>query len=303
MQRGSRNELLRLGGQPMDKLPVYYGVRDRGAVVLRDEELHAVRIVAEDDNGNISEVGFRVKRAGRTAQASVNEQTSVNAQAAGMQADGMQADGTPADCRRQFSYSMDGASVTIPAGALYESILYKQSSQEVAQPRMKHYSPVYTLHNDNVPLHQAITIAIDVADVPDAVKPKLCLARIAADGRYRYAAAKHEGGRVSGKVRAFGRYVVVADKTPPVIKPSFSEGADLTGAKSISLTLSDNFSGVPSFSATIDGQWIAFEQRGNTITHFFNPERISYNGAAHTLKITATDSKGNSATLTRKFVR
>ena len=96
----------------------------------------------------------------------------------------------------------------------------------------------------------------------------------------------------------------MADTVPPVIKPSFAKGADLRNAKSVYFIITDNFSGVASYSATIDGNWIAFEQgKGGRITHRFDPARIGYNGGRHELEITVTDGAGNSKTMKTEFIK
>lgn len=296
MQEGNRNQLLRLARQQGNKLPVFTEMNRTGLIVLEDGEPHPVEIRVLDDNGNVSTLSFNVKR--RSGQSQFYTANDV--------------EGIPVDCRRTFSQSLPGVEVTIPAGALYESVFYRQREDDPEPPAsgnarsMKRYSPIHSLHERRVPLHSAITLSVTpVGDIPSSMRSKLCLATVSDDGtRYTYAGGGYSDGGVTGSLRSFGRYCVVADTIPPRITPSFSGGADLRGAKSIYFTVTDDFSGVASYTATIDGQWIAFEQgRAGRITHFFDPSRIEYNGGTHTLVLTATDSKGNSSTLTRQFVK
>ena len=93
--------------------------------------------------------------------------------------------------------------------------------------------------------------------------------------------------------------------TPPTVTASFADGAALKDKKSITCTLKDDFSGVASFEATIDGQWILFEQNtmNSTVTHHFDGTRIKYEGGKHELVLTVKDNRGNSTTLRRSFTR
>ena len=296
MQEGNRNQLLRLARQEGNELPVFTTVRDGGLIVLDDDLVHPVEIKVFDDNGNLSTLSFNIKR-----RSSQNQFYNAN-----------DVVGVQVDCKKSFTQSLPGVEVSIPAGALYESIFYRQEEAD-EHPRsggnaskMKRYSPVYSLHDSEVPLHSALTLSITPSeDIPQSLADKLCLASVSGDGsRYSYAGGSYSNGVVTGSLRSFGRYCIVADTIPPRILSSFSDGADLRRTKSIYFTTSDDFSGVASYTATIDGQWIAFEQgRGGRITHYFDLSPVQYDGGSHTLEITVKDSKGNTTTLTREFVR
>lgn len=292
MQKGSRNELLRLAVQENNKLPFYSDVRNRGAVCLADGDVHRVDISAWDDSGNVSTVSLRVRR--RRS----GEKPPVPAKLL---------EGMPVYCNKSFARNENGAYVAIPAGALYEPIFYTQnidSSPERSPDGRKLYSPVHAIHREDVPLHKAIDVSIDVSGVPAGFESKLCLARVSADGtKYTYAGGKYEKGRMVCSVRNFGKYCVTADNKPPTVTPSFKDGENLSSKSSVSFTLRDDFAGVASFNAAIDGKWIAFEQQGAVITHYFDPSRITYNGGEHELSITVTDNVGNSTTLKRKFIK
>ena len=287
MQKGQRNEFLRLAVQAGNLLPVYSSVKERGAVMPRSGEEHEMELEVEDDNWNVSKLAFRVKLRGD------GRVFSPDAPAGAM----------PAAIRKVFSHSADGLSISIPADALYEPVFYSQAVDSLAKTGRKLYSPVYTVHDETIPLHTAATISINAPEAPASLRGKLCFVYISADGKCSHASAQWAGGKVTGKVRAFGRYAVTADNVAPTITPSFEEGADLAARQSITFTLRDDFSGVESFTATIDGKWIAFDRKGAVITHEFDGSRFTYDGRQHNLVISVSDAKGNSATLKRSFVR
>lgn len=292
MQKGARNEFLRLAVQANNKLPVYSGVKNRGALYLKDNDVHSVEIAAADDNGNVSELSFKVKRRDEGVEAALAESAK---------------EGTPLDHKKQFVNNGDGLYVTIPANSLYEPVLYNQeiiASLERTPEGRKIYSPVYSIHKDDVPLHTAMTVSVDAPEVPANLLPKLCLARVSANGNgYSYAGGKYANGKVTASLRNFGRYCVVADNKAPTITPSFAEGADLREKSSLAFTLKDDFSGIASFNVTLDGKWVPFEQQGSVITHYFDPSKIEYKGGKHEIVISVTDNKGNTGSLKRSFIR
>ena len=46
---------------------------------------------------------------------------------------------------------------------------------------------------------------------------------------------------------------------PPVIKPQFADGQDCRNRDRIAFRVSDNFSGIASYTATVDGRWVAID--------------------------------------------
>lgn len=281
LQRGARNQFLRLARQAGNKLPIYKGTN--GAIRLPGDVPHTMEILLEDDSENTAILKF-VTRSVDTGGMPVPE-------------------GVAVDHTRAFTTRIDGMGVTIPAGALYDNILLSVS-RVPATLAGRHFSPAYSIGSPDVPLHRAMTVALRADTMPAALRPKACLGLVTADGKgFTYAGGKLENGWVVGSSSVFGRFVVAADDVAPTIVPSFAEGADLTSRTSVAFTIGDNFSGVASFEGNIDGQWIIFEQQGRTITHHFDPAKITYNGGQHTLRLTVRDAKGNAATISRGFKR
>lgn len=72
----------------------------------------------------------------------------------------------------------------------------------------------------------------------------------------------------------------------------------------MSVKISDDFSGIASYSATIDGEWALFEYdpKSATLTHYFDDTRWN-RGVVHTLKLTVVDGKGNRTTETIRYKR
>ncbi|MCD8173837.1 MAG: peptidoglycan DD-metalloendopeptidase family protein [Alistipes sp.] len=288
MQKGSRNELLRLAVQDGNRLSVYRAARDRGAIYLTDDEVHNVRITAWDDSGNSSVLTLKVRRNPDDAAPGVPE-------------------GIPVDHRRAFSRSTDGLHVTIPANSLYEPVYYRQHidhpAASVPTANMRSLVPVYRIHDADIPLHTAMTVTIDLpGDIGET--DKLCIARVSDDGkRYSYVGGKYSAGRITADTRSFGLYTVVRDVKAPAVTPSFANGADLRGRDSFSFNISDDFSGIAYYTGEIDGQWIVFERKGAVITHNFDTSTVTYDGREHTLTLRVTDNCGNTASVSRTFVR
>ncbi|MCD8071945.1 MAG: hypothetical protein LUE10_01965, partial [Alistipes sp.] len=144
---------------------------------------------------------------------------------------------------------------------------------------------------------------IELSEEPED-HSKLSLARISADGKkFNYIGGEYSKGRLSATTRSFGLFTVVSDTKAPSVTPSFATGADLRGASTISFNVTDDFSGVASYEAEIDGKWIVLDKQGAVVTHTFADSDISYHGTEHTVTLRVTDNRGNTNTLRRKFIR
>lgn len=290
MQLSSRNELLMLALQSGNHLPMYKKVVDRGVVRAAEGERKQIVIDATDDCGNLSRLSFDAIGAPHS-DAPVRPQGVV----------------VPHDRRCSFTLR-EGCSVTIPAHALYESIFYTQEQLDSCHVKMRSdriapLSPVFRIGDPKIPIHNSVAVTL-FCDLPDSLQARASLAGVSAGGDLYFAGGRYKEGRVNGSIRSFGRYCVVADTKGPEIAASFRDGADLTNSRSIHFKVHDNFSGIASFSATIDGKWIAFEQdaRRGVLTHYFDDRRTP-RGQMHRLVLTLRDGAGNKTTWEARFRR
>ena len=286
-QRSSRNEHIMLALRQNNLNPMYKHVASRGIVGAAQGQSCKVDILVEDDCGNTAALSFDIVG---TASSDAPERPA----------------GRRAFCDTKFTHAADGAFVSIPAGALYEPIFYNQKTvSPVLSQRGDGVVPLSEIHsigNRDIPLHKPFSVAI-TADVPAELQSRARLAAVSDKGTLSHAGGRYKDGRVEGTLSSFGVYCVVADTVAPVVKPSFGEGETLSGKKSVSFAMSDNFSGIASFQCEVDGQWAILEQnviRG-TATLVLDTERMKP-GKQHSLCFTAVDGAGNKTVLRRSFV-
>jgi murein DD-endopeptidase MepM/ murein hydrolase activator NlpD len=322
-QRKTGNEVVMLAVRDGNRLGMYKKAVDRGVIrfpgareiPLLDKEggqpkadgvventsrtsPKTISITVEDDAGNTSMLNFAVEP---DALRTTPERPQ----------------GVVASNRSDFSHAANGLTVTIPRGALYEPIFYTQSVVNVAvTPRTDSIRPLSPLHRTGAgyeALHSAMRIGIG-AEIPENIRPKACLAKVADNGSLSYAGGKWvsgsytggawAGGGVNGTTRDFGTYCVVADTVAPTVRVSFASGGDLSKTASVTITATDNFSGIASFSGTIDGEWIIFERHASRgqFVHKFDSERLA-TGRTHTLEFICRDGVGNRTVLSRTFFK
>ncbi len=282
----SRNEVLRLAMLEGGDKSYYRTIKNRGLITTTDGEKRTIEIKATDDCGNSSSMEFTIK--GKADSLCYVAQIDSSAHKVFV--------------NRNFQYKSEKFNVTILRNTLYESVEFKgglsqrtPSSEELAMA----LSPIYSVFDYNMPLHKYMSVSID-AFVPTELQKKVGLAHVGRSGKPSFLKGKYEFGRVTAESRNAGDFFVVVDTLPPTMKLGFAEGADLTKSKYFSCSLSDDLSGTSSYSATIDGEWIMLDLRGERLYHNFT---LPVENKKRKLIITTTDGVGNKTVITQNFIR
>ncbi len=277
----SRNETLRLAATENCDLSHYPTLVNRGVITSKAGESQEVKIEVEDDCGNISTLNFTT--IGKSDEKIYIAQSTDPKMIA--------------SARAKFSYKGDGIFVSIPAGALYESAVFTCEVSEHEDSTVM--SKVYDILDVETPLHKAISISV-AASVPEELQSKVGLVCISRSGRPSFVDGKYKYSSVMATSRNTGRFYVVADTTAPRLTPGIAEGSQQAGSSYFTCRISDDLSGVKSYSATLDGEWIAMDLDKGRMRHNFKNKP---DGNKHTLIIEAEDGVGNKSTVTRNFIR
>lgn len=288
MQIGSRNELIRL--TQMDGcIDTFYPVmKNRALLTPIEGQMQQVKIEAEDDSGNISTLEFMIigQSADKNFRASCDSTQLV------------------IDNRLPFYQNEYQYSVEIPAGTFYEPIFYRSSSrpaETVSVNTVSIFSPVFSILDSTLPLHKAAKVTIQTTLPPDLWShASLGFVR---NNRVSYAGGKYKDGAVSVNTRTLGDFCVVVDTVPPKITPKFKADEPIK-SRSISFKWSDNYSGLGSYTATIDGAWVLLDRNpmNGTITHTFDDSRTP-KGKSYLFKLTVIDNCGNKTVWEKRISR
>jgi len=184
--------------------------------------------------------------------------------------------------------------IYIPANSLYEDTYLD----------IKASSDTLMLHSDIIPIHKNITVSVDASNYSSEDRDKLFLGRLNYKGKPYYNTTYRNGNKLSAKTRTFGSYAVVSDTTAPTIKASnFKSDTWITKNKTLQLKVKDDLSGISSYRATLNGNFILMEynSKKNVLTYDFSDNIIS--DSENNLKIIVTDNVGNSATFEATFFR
>lgn len=278
LQLTSRNEAIRLAqlaGSPDCFYPV---MRERGLVRTAQGGKHRIRIEAEDDCGNRSQLEFDILGRTETLRAEADSAAIVlrPEQAALVRLD------------RDLT-------ARIPAGALYEPLFCRPElrAAPASDSTAAILSPAYRILDAQTPLRRPMTLSIR-AFVPDDMRSRTVLAARTAKGRTVCIGGKYADGAVTATTRTTGEIFVAADTIPPRIRPLFTDGGDLSRTGNIRFRISDNFSGIASCTLLIDGEWVPcdrFPIQGTLVHTFDRPAEKK----RRQIRLTVSDACGNTA--------
>ena len=279
----SANEYIhRLFIQPGNRLSMYDGHVNRGVLNFADDREHDIRIIVTDASGNRSWVAFRVRSLTKPLIPPALAECS-----------------KILPYGRASDFTADGIRIHFPARAFYDTLFLIYNVRNGSRDLL---SPVHSVHNETVAVHDRYRLSVRPDTVIPGMEDKLCLAVIDSHAKTSYSGGRFSYGYVTGDVNRLGDFAVAIDSIPPVIKPSFGRGADLTGKRLFTITVTDEFSGIESYETLIDGQWFLgeYDAKNNLLIYRPTDAHLKQN-ANHSLELTVKDNCGNSTVLKSEF--
>ena len=242
-----------------------------GSIILNDTNVHAIRIEISDVRRNVSELRFKIKRdnsAVPSANSSVHESFppgSVNI------------------------FEQNDFELYIDEDCLYDSI--QPTFERADQRGLNAVSSSFRFSDVSVPLHGEVNIRIkpNVA-IPGELTEKIVIKRT--DERsVSFRKAEWQKGWVAAKFGDFGSFQAFIDTASPSVNGLGSaDTIDLSPSNRIVFYPRDN-SGIKSFRADLDGQWLMFtNDKGAAWVYNFD-ERCPY--GVHLLRVKIEDIVGN----------
>ena len=269
-----------------NKLGIYKTLVNNGIFRIDDQEEHALRYVLTDVENNKN--SLKIQLIGDPNQL-IKTQSELKPNAI-----------------KFFSYNQrntflkDEILVDLPKGVLYNDLYFEYHKGDILP---KTISPLYQIHNHFTPLHNYFNLSIKMKGLSTKERQKALIVSTT-DGKSLYAeGGKWSGDNLSVRTRSFGGYAVALDTVPPSIKSvNISPGANMRGKWSIMLKINDNLSGIASYTASVDGEWILMEYdaKKHLLVHYFD-DRIS--AGKHQFKLTVKDKVGNETVYESSFQR
>jgi hypothetical protein len=274
-------KFIKLFTEPGNKLDIYYETVNDGIIEAQDNDIHTIKILANDNFNNSSVLTFKIK--------------------------GIPIVENPVDESNMLKFDEDNYIIEnefraiIPKGSLYKNI---QSSYIQIPQKTGYLSNIHQLNSELVPLHFEIEIAIKPNEIPSNLIPKALIVNIKEDNKCIPLESFMMNEFMIAKSMNFGIFAVVVDTIPPdIFRVEDKEKKNDTSLKEISYFITDDLSGISSYNAEIDGNPVIFEYdlKNNKISYYFD-NHIIYN-KLHTLTLSVFDKKNNNTVIQTEFFK
>ncbi|RYE05263.1 MAG: M23 family metallopeptidase, partial [Sphingobacteriaceae bacterium] len=262
---------------PGNQIGLYNGTQNRGIINFNDDAIHDLEYIVKDAAGNTSTLKFQVKSVLPVAETVILKETLYKV-------------------TQQNIFTTDQVKVIFAESVLYENL---QLAYSTLPQKAGGYSVVHRIHNRFTPLHSNADLWIkpDVSLGNYADKALIISTQHGAQGGF------FADGYVKTKIKSFGDYYIALDTIAPVITPVIiSERKNMAAVKLMTFRIGDNLSGIKSYNAYVDGQWILLEHdyKSKLYKYFFDERCLP---GKHQLEVVVTDQKENTKRLTLNFYR
>ena len=271
---------------PNDKLSIYNDLVTNGLFNFNDEEIHFIEINTADYHRNKSSLKFKVKGSReKSSQVKENPDSSL----------------ITMPFNKSNRFRSENVSLIIPSGALYDTLYFKYKKSEKTKEML---SDLHEIHNIYTPVHKPYMLYIKPTVSLPEKKSKMLIVQLDDDQVKKPIPTSWSEDYLKAEASSFGNFYIGIDTVPPLIQANgLSSGVNLKGKTEIKIKITDDFSGIKSYDATIDEKWALFEfdQKNNIIIYKFDEKRIS-SGTKHTLSLKVIDNKDNISYLNRDFI-
>ncbi|SDL92716.1 M23 family metallopeptidase [Kriegella aquimaris] len=263
---------------PGNRLSIYNTLHNDGKIVVREGLTYNVEILIRDYKGNLTKLVVPIEGKKEPVKIEKEERKT----------------DTYVVAKKPNNYDLGIAKVYFPSNTFYNDFYID----------LKKGNDTVTIHNSTVPAHRNFTITFDASKYSQEERKQLFIARLDKNLRPSYASTYKRGTTFTTRTRNLGTYTLAKDTiAPKVYSKNFKEDQWLTNYRYLSLRISDDLSGIDSYTATLNGEWILmeYEPKTNTITYNFDDKILDKSQCK--LKVVVTDNVGNSTTLETNFYR
>ncbi|QHS54010.1 M23 family metallopeptidase [Mucilaginibacter sp. 14171R-50] len=264
---------------PGSRISLYPQSINRGIMAFNDDALHEVQFIVKDIAGNTSTLTLKVQSSTQAANLMPDKPT-----------------GTLFRYDKKSEFANDKVRVSVMPGNLYDDLDFQYAALPAKPGAL---SQTHRIHNKFTPIHDEYDLWIkpDVTLGANAGKAVIVNAASGSIG------GTYEDGYVKAKAHTFGDYYIKLDTVAPRITPiNIHNGSNLRGIRAIKLRISDNLSGIKSYTGRIDGKWVLMEWDYKTrILSYTFDDTIT--AGKHTYEFSVTDIKDNVSTFTAEFTR
>ncbi|ATA90394.1 peptidase M23 [Capnocytophaga stomatis] len=246
---------------------IYTVNKNEGQLEVKENMGYLVTITAEDIKGNVSKISIPVEG----KKLDVKEPRPV-------------VNGEVIVSGRDQYFTFDGGNIYFPERTFYNDFLIQIESK----------NDTLTLHNPATAVHKFFNLSFDNKKFSEKEAKQVFIARLDEKNRPSAERTIYKNKLFTTRTRNLGRFTLMKDTIAPTLRPlNFKNNATVT-ASTLKVEIKDDLSGIESYSATLNGQWILFEYEPKTQTLTFDFSDIDTKKTdTYKLEMIAKDGVGN----------
>ncbi len=260
-----------------NKLSLYKNLINEGVLLIKPEENYNIEIVAKDFNGNTSTLKIPIKGVKSIPVVTKKDTTAYKI------------------IKNKFrKFQQNGVTVAFPKNSFYyDTFIDFDVTDGIAK-----------IHEPIIPLNKKFTLTFNTSKLTTKQKQQVYIANVTKKKYPRYVTTKKKTNKVYTNQKTLGSYSLKFDTEKPTISlVNFSKGKWISQNKTLKVKIKDKETGIKSFRATIDNDWILMEynHKKGILTYDFSDKKLV--GNKHLFKIVVSDNVGNTKTVSATFYR
>lgn len=261
-----------------NELKIYKDLLNNGVVTIKPGFNYAVEIITSDFSGNTSTLKIPVKGIQSNAVFKQLKDTT----------------DYKVTTDKFSKWSKNGVTIAFPKNTFYKDVFLDFTVAD----------NIAKIHEPNIPLNKSFTLTFDVSKYSEEEKSQLYIANINNKKYPNYQNTRKKTNAFFTTTKTLGKYTLLSDKEKPsVVLKNIKNKQWVTKLNEIIVKISDKGTGIKSYRATLDGEWILMEYdlKKKQIVYQFKDKKLV--GAKHLLKIEVEDHVGNTNTLNATFYK
>jgi len=273
-----RSRIIKCFRVPGNSLSIYDELHNNGKIVVKEGLSYMVEILITDLEGNLTKLTIPVE--GRHGLVLEEKNTTITDEFV--------------LAKKPNNYDLGAATVYFPPNTFYNDFYID----------LKKGKDTVTIHNNQVAAHRNFTITFDVSEYSEKERKQLFIARLDKKLKPSHASTYKRGNTFTTRTRNLGTYTLVRDTIAPIVRAkNFKEKQWLNNYRYLGIYIADDLSGINSYSATLNGEWILMEYEPKRKTLTYNFDDIILDKTQCELKVVVKDNVGNATTYIRNFYR
>jgi len=273
-----KNRIQKTFREKETKLSIYEDLVKDGFVDVKEGFSYKVEIIAKDFKGNRSSVKIPIIGV-KSESILLQEKDTTNYKI----------------LKNKFQkFTEGGVTVAFPKNTFYKDIFIDFSVN----------GKLATIHKPTIPLNKSFTITFDSTMYRKSEVNNIYIANINNKKYPYYQNTRKREDKLFTTTKTLGKYTLSIDnELPKIYNLNFKNNNWVSKLNYLTIKISDTQSGIKSYEAFIDDEWILMEYdvKKKKLSYNFNDKKLV--GSKHIFKLVVSDNVGNTNTYNATFYR